>query len=107
MVGAGSTLLVEKGKEVLFAGSENILSPGGNRILMAAGGPIEPFWSMYAVHKTSPEVAKLLVPMKIGTLKKADQVGAWRHRPNLSHRIGVISPLSRTEIGEKSAASSS
>ena len=41
---------------------------------MAAGGPIEPFWNMYAVHKTTPEPLKLLAPMKIGTLKKSDQV---------------------------------
>lgn len=25
--------------------------PGGNKILLAAGGPLEPFWSMYAQHK--------------------------------------------------------
>jgi len=47
---------------------------GGNKILLAAGGPIEPFWNMYAVHKTTPEPLKLLAPMKIGTLKKSDQV---------------------------------
>jgi hypothetical protein len=25
--------------------------PGGNKILLAAGGPVEPFWAMYAQHK--------------------------------------------------------
>lgn len=25
--------------------------PGGNKILLAAGGPLEPFWAMYAQHK--------------------------------------------------------
>ena len=26
--------------------------PGGDRILLAAGGPLEPFWALYAAHKT-------------------------------------------------------
>ena len=25
--------------------------PGGNKILLAAGGPLEPYWAMYAQHK--------------------------------------------------------
>ena len=25
--------------------------PGGDKLLIGAGGPIEPFWSLYAVHK--------------------------------------------------------
>ena len=30
--------------------------PGAKNILMAAGGSIEPFWNMYAVHKGSAQV---------------------------------------------------
>ena len=25
--------------------------PGGEKLLIGAGGPIEPFWALYAVHK--------------------------------------------------------
>ena len=27
------------------------IHPGAKNILMAAGGPVEPFWNIYAVHK--------------------------------------------------------
>lgn len=27
--------------------------PGGDKILMAAGGSLEPFWELFAVHKSS------------------------------------------------------
>lgn len=27
--------------------------PGGDKILMAAGGSLEPFWELFAVHKTA------------------------------------------------------
>ena len=30
--------------------------PGAKNILMAAGGSVEPFWSIYAVHKDNSEV---------------------------------------------------
>ena len=42
--------------------------PGGNKILLAAGGAIEPFWAMYAVHQTD-EVLKMLEKYRIGDLK--------------------------------------
>ena len=32
--------------------------PGAKNILMAAGGSIEPFWDIYAVHKGNAEVLK-------------------------------------------------
>jgi cytochrome b involved in lipid metabolism len=50
--------------------------PGGNKILLAAGGALEPFWSLYAVHKTSTQVPQLLRDMKIGRIAKADLYGA-------------------------------
>ena len=31
--------------------------PGAKNILMAAGGSVEPFWSIYAVHKDNSEVS--------------------------------------------------
>eukprot|EP01127_Copromyxa_protea_P009923 TRINITY_DN237_c0_g1_i1.p1 TRINITY_DN237_c0_g1~~TRINITY_DN237_c0_g1_i1.p1 ORF type:complete len:543 (-),score=130.22 TRINITY_DN237_c0_g1_i1:182-1810(-) len=42
--------------------------PGGARILLAAGGAIDPFWSLYGQHKTD-EVAHILESMRIGNLK--------------------------------------
>ena len=30
--------------------------PGAKNILMAAGGPLEPFWNLYAVHKGNTQV---------------------------------------------------
>jgi len=39
--------------------------PGGDKILMAAGGSLEPFWMLYAVHK-NPEVLALLEQFRIG-----------------------------------------
>ena len=35
--------------------------PGAKNILMAAGGSIEPFWNMYAVHKGSAQVKIILL----------------------------------------------
>lgn len=48
--------------------------PGGSdKLLMAAGGPIEPFWQMYPFHKVE-NVISLLEPYKIGTLHPEDVV---------------------------------
>nr|XP_002125613.2 sulfite oxidase-like [Ciona intestinalis] len=46
--------------------------PGGEKILLASGGPIDPFWNMYAVHK-SEEVLEILEQYKIGILSPEDQ----------------------------------
>ena len=47
--------------------------PGGaEKLMMAAGGPIESFWEMYPFHKKD-SVKKLLVPYKIGHLHPDDQ----------------------------------
>jgi sulfite oxidase len=48
--------------------------PGGTeKLMMAAGGPIESFWEMYPFHKKDT-VKNLLVPYKIGHLHKDDIV---------------------------------
>jgi sulfite oxidase len=39
--------------------------PGGDKILMAAGGSLEPFWLLYAVHKNA-DVFALLEQFRIG-----------------------------------------
>ena len=38
---------------------------GGDKILMGAGGSVEPFWALYAVHK-NPHVLKLFEDYRIG-----------------------------------------
>ncbi|XP_067832688.1 sulfite oxidase, mitochondrial isoform X1 [Heptranchias perlo] len=48
------------------------LHPGGNKIMLAAGGAIEPFWAMYAVHNQE-HVFKMLEEFKIGELSPEDQ----------------------------------
>ncbi|XP_066965362.1 sulfite oxidase isoform X2 [Macrobrachium rosenbergii] len=48
--------------------------PGGDKILMGAGGSVEPFWALYAVHK-NPHVLKIFEKYRIGNLA-ADDVGA-------------------------------
>lgn len=40
---------------------------GGARIMLAAGGAIDPFWAMYAQHQTA-EVRKILEGFRIGDL---------------------------------------
>eukprot|EP00743_Colponemidia_sp_Colp-15_P004845 GILK01005221.1.p1 GENE.GILK01005221.1~~GILK01005221.1.p1 ORF type:complete len:538 (-),score=56.30 GILK01005221.1:125-1738(-) len=45
--------------------------PGGDKILLAAGGSIEPFWTLYAVHK-SKETFEMLEEMRIGNVRKSD-----------------------------------
>jgi len=42
--------------------------PGGSKIYMAAGGAVEPFWHLYAVHKANPEVLLMLEEYRIGNL---------------------------------------
>lgn len=43
------------------------MHPGGEQILMAAGGSLEPFWQLYAVHKT-PHVLDMLESYRIGII---------------------------------------
>lgn len=41
--------------------------PGGSKILLAAGGSMEPFWNMYAVHK-HPEILSIAETLRIGNI---------------------------------------
>lgn len=43
------------------------LHPGGDRIMLAAGGALEPFWALYGVHK-SEHVIEILQEYKVGLL---------------------------------------
>lgn len=43
------------------------MHPGGNKILLAAGGALEPFWALYAVHDQE-YVLEILSQYKVGNL---------------------------------------
>ena len=45
--------------------------PGGEKILLAAGGSVEPFWAIYAQHKTA-EVMEILEKLRIGSVDPED-----------------------------------
>ncbi len=45
--------------------------PGGNKILMAAGASVEPFWQMYPVHNNT-EVFSMLEKYRIGNLQPTE-----------------------------------
>ncbi|XP_058488500.1 sulfite oxidase, mitochondrial [Solea solea] len=47
------------------------MHPGGNKILLAAGGPLEPFWALYAVHNQE-HVLEILSEYKVGELSAED-----------------------------------
>ncbi|CAN9512279.1 unnamed protein product [Ophioblennius macclurei] len=47
------------------------MHPGGEKILLAAGGALEPFWSLYAVH-SQEHVLEILSEYKIGNLNLED-----------------------------------
>ncbi|CAG9536838.1 unnamed protein product [Cercopithifilaria johnstoni] len=45
--------------------------PGGDKILLAAGGPIDPYWKIYQQHLT-PETLEILEELRIGNLNERD-----------------------------------
>uniref|UniRef100_A0A1A7XMD9 Sulfite oxidase n=1 Tax=Iconisemion striatum TaxID=60296 RepID=A0A1A7XMD9_9TELE len=47
------------------------MHPGGNKILLAAGGALEPFWALYAVHDQE-YVLEILSEYKVGELCEED-----------------------------------
>ncbi|ELU04165.1 hypothetical protein CAPTEDRAFT_17949 [Capitella teleta] len=55
--------------------------PGGDKILLAAGSSVEPFWDLYAIHR-SPEVYEILESLRIGNLHPEDKVARPAVNPN-------------------------
>lgn len=68
--------------------------PGGDKILMAAGASVDPFWELYAVHK-SKTVLDLLESYRIGNLAEEDRetsspgVDHWSNEPK-RHRLLAV-----------------
>uniref|UniRef100_A0A0N8E9T1 Sulfite oxidase n=2 Tax=Daphnia magna TaxID=35525 RepID=A0A0N8E9T1_9CRUS len=48
------------------------IHPGGNKILLGAGGSVEPFWSLYAIHQ-QPGTLALMEKYRIGNLTKGEE----------------------------------
>lgn len=65
---------VTLGSEVFDVTKFVDLHPGGpSKLMLAAGGPLEPFWALYAVHN-QPHVRELLAEYKIGELNPEDSM---------------------------------
>jgi len=45
--------------------------PGGDKISLAAGGSVEPFWDLYAIHQTE-HVYAVLETLRVGNIDPAD-----------------------------------
>lgn len=58
--------------------------PGQEKILMAAGGSIEPFWAMYGVHNNK-HIGEMLEDLRIGNLDPKDQVRRLRSVASRAH----------------------
>nr|XP_046198120.1 sulfite oxidase, mitochondrial isoform X1 [Oncorhynchus gorbuscha] len=70
---------VEEGVWVTYKGSVYDITefvsmhPGGDKILLAAGGALEPFWALYAVH-SQDHVLEILSEYKVGELSAEDRL---------------------------------
>lgn len=45
--------------------------PGGDKILLAAGSSVEPFWMMYGIHKDD-KILRMLEEMRIGNISQQE-----------------------------------
>ncbi|KAK0146010.1 Sulfite oxidase, mitochondrial [Merluccius polli] len=57
------------------------MHPGGDKILLAAGGALEPFWALYAVH-SQDHVLDILSEYKVGQLDPEDQKRQQAAKPS-------------------------
>lgn len=68
--------------------------PGGDKIILAAGGSIEPFWELYGVHKQE-EILELLETFRIGNLSQEDRKSSsndiYANEPNRHPALKVCS----------------
>ena len=48
----------------------NLLYLGADKLLMAAGSSVEPFWAMYAVHLNNPVIYSMLEKYRYMHLEK-------------------------------------
>lgn len=70
--------------------------PGSDKIMLGAGGAIDPFWHVFQQHNT-PEILALLESFRIGNLTPEDDVGTkdlhdpWSSEPK---RSSILRPAS-------------
>uniref|UniRef100_A0A914LN29 sulfite oxidase n=1 Tax=Meloidogyne incognita TaxID=6306 RepID=A0A914LN29_MELIC len=65
--------------------------PGGDKILLAAGNSIEPYWLIYAQHRTD-EVLELLEELRIGSLSKDEFKDSELGKPSPNDPFGIDPP---------------
>jgi sulfite oxidase len=69
------------------------IHPGGaSRLMLAAGGPIDPFWAMYAQHNTD-QVQSILEEYRLGNLEGGGSVpvgNPYENEPNDRHPSLVV-----------------
>ena len=68
------------------------LHPGATKLLMAAGGSVEPFWAMYAVHLNNAQVAGLLEQYRWCSWFSTEKI---RHSTILDSGLGTSVPWTR------------
>uniref|UniRef100_A0A3P8SMW6 Sulfite oxidase n=1 Tax=Amphiprion percula TaxID=161767 RepID=A0A3P8SMW6_AMPPE len=66
------------------------MHPGGDKIMLAAGGALEPFWALYAVHNQE-HVLEILSDYKVGELNLEDLKKQQARHPVL--RINSLKPF--------------
>ena len=72
--------------------------PGAHYLLLANGGPLEPWWNLYKVHG-SGAVQNMLEQFRIGTLREADRVAydelgdPFEYEPSRHPGLHVYTPL--------------
>ncbi|CAG0918713.1 unnamed protein product [Notodromas monacha] len=73
--------------------------PGGDNIMLAAGGATDPFWNLYAIHK-EPHVLKILAKYRIGNISeeeaKSQVEGMEDAYSNEPKRHPSLKPASKT-----------
>uniref|UniRef100_A0A915C169 sulfite oxidase n=1 Tax=Parascaris univalens TaxID=6257 RepID=A0A915C169_PARUN len=62
--------------------------PGGDKILLSAGGAVDPYWNVYDVHK-APLVIEMMEDMRIGNLDPRDVVVEEIKIDVKTHRLKV------------------
>lgn len=73
--------------------------PGGDKIGLAAGGSVEPFWDLYAIHHTE-HVYAILETLRVGNIDPADMVSTappsgedpYSHEPRRHPALQVTGP---------------
>ena len=46
--------------------------PGGDKIMLGAGGAVDPFWRLYMQHVNLPHISHMMESMRIGNIDEAD-----------------------------------